>query len=235
MPAGKIDIPHLAFSHHRIGVHPAAETTRRASRPADPLRGREALEPFHDLSRFGPLDRKRGLGLAYAKNASHQESAQGVQAHHQRARQLLGEVWDAGLRDGPVARTLAVANYRLGLPDVRPYAEAALTDPDLDGQDRCDVLILLADDEAKRGNYARAVELLRHLTRLRREAVDWSYLGRCERACGHEAEGLEALETAARIGAGTPRLHQELAEIYDQRGDPARAAWHRQRIPARPD
>jgi predicted CXXCH cytochrome family protein len=232
MPAGRINIPHLAFSHHRIGIH-RDEDGRGPTASADLPGGGEALEPFHDLSRLGPLDRKRGLGLAYAKSASHQPGPQAMQAFYERARQLLGEVWEAGLRDGTVARTLSLVNHRLGRADVRLYAECALDDPELEGQDRCDALILLADDEAQHGNYARAVQSLRQLTRLRRDPVDWSYLARCERACGHEAEALQALETAARIGPGQARLHRELAEIYDRRGDPERAAWHRQRIPAR--
>src|SRR5262249_4775654 len=145
--------------------------------------------------------------------------------------QLLTEAWEDGLRDGPVAAALATGNYRYNLGDVQPFAEAALADADLEGSDRCDMLFLLADAEFKRGDYAVAAEHLRQLTRLRRNPVDWSYLSKCERAQGRTAEGLQALETAARIGSTAPRFHRELAELYDQMGNKERAAWHRLRTP----
>src|SRR5262249_19939251 len=143
----------------------------------------------------------------------------------------LSEVWKAGLRDGPVAVALARANYWLGVWDVRTYAETALRDPDLDGEDRCDMLFLLADGEFRRGKYADAANLLRQATRLRRDPVDWSHLSRSERAQGHEAEGLMLLETAAQIGTSMPRLRKELIEAYDKKGDQTRADYHRRRIP----
>src|SRR5262249_54129325 len=155
------------------------------------------------------------------------ETARAVPSPHLRAHQLLAEVWAAGLRDGPVARGLAVASYHLGLGGVRAYAEAALGDPGLEGHDRCDALFLLADDEARRGNYAEAARLLRQVTRLRRNPSDWSYLARCQRARGDEDGALGALEEAARIKPVLPQLHRELAEAYDRRGDRGRADWHR--------
>lgn len=231
MPTGSTDIPHVAFSHHRIGVHSAPEAHQRVLPPVDPSGAREALEPFHDLSRLSTADRKRALGLAYGKAGTHQEIAWAVRPFNRRAEQLLSEAWDAGLRDGPVASTLARTRYWLGLGGVTGYAEAALRDPDLEGEDRCDVLFLLADDQVRRGNYAAAAELLREVTRLRRNAVDWSYLAKCLRALGRDEEALRLLETAAQIGSTIPRLRRELAEAYEQRGDRERAEWHRQRIP----
>ena len=45
MPRAPIDVPHLAFTHHRIGIHPPAGDAGEA-----PPRGPGVLQPFHDLS-----------------------------------------------------------------------------------------------------------------------------------------------------------------------------------------
>lgn len=230
MPTATTDIPHVAFSHHRIGIHTAAKPFQKTI-PGWTPGGLEALESFHDLTAFSSLDRKRALALAYRKAGSHAEIGPAAESFNRRAYQLLTEVWGAGLRDGPVAAALATGTYRYNLGDVQPYAEAALADPNLEGSDRCDMLFLLADADFKRRNYAAAAERLRLLVTLRRNAVDWSYLSRCERAQGHTAEGLKALETAAWIGTTAPRFHRELADLYEQLGDTKRVNWHRSRLP----
>lgn len=221
MPTNPTDVPHVAFSHHRIGVHkPNGEARPTAA-------GGEAIRPFHDLSRFAEADRRRSLGLAYARVGGSRDAGEAAAAFGQRARDLLTAAWEAGARDGLTASALARANYQLAGWDVRPFAEAALADPGLGGEERCDALFLLADDEFKAGNFAAAAELLRRVTRLRRSAVDWSYLAKSERALGREPESLAAMEEAARIGGSTPRFHAELADWYDRRGDRAKAAGHR--------
>jgi hypothetical protein len=231
MPMAPTDIPHVAFSHHRIGIHTTSKPFQKAIPAWDPVSGRDVLEPFHDLTRYSELDRKRALGLAYRKAGSHAEIGPVVESFNRRAYQLLSEVWDQGLHEGAVAAALATGNYRFHLGEVQPFAEFALTDPNLDSSDLCAMLFLLADVEFKRWNYAAATERLRRLTTLRRNAVDWSYLSRCERAQGRTAEGLAALETAARIGTTSPRFHRELAELYEKLGNPERASWHRSRVP----
>jgi len=224
MPTGATEVPHVAFSHHRIGVHPAKAPPPRGA-PA------EALEPFHDLSRLSAADRKRALGLAYAKGGAHAEIGAAARGFTQRSRDLLAEAWDAGARDGSVAAALAVTGYRLGQLDARVYAEAALKDADLDPERRGDALFLLADDAFRRGDHAAAAERFRELTRLRRTAADWSYLARTELARGNRDEGVRLLETAASIGTTTPRLRIELADLLERNGDRDRAAWHRRRVP----
>jgi predicted CXXCH cytochrome family protein len=231
MPTAATDIPHVAFSHHRIGIHPKYRPFQKSIPAWDPASGRDVLEPFHDLSGYSELDRKRALGLAYRKAGSHAEIGPVAELFNRRAYQLLSEVWDQGLRDGAIAAALATGNYRFNLGDVQSFAEAALADPHLDGSDLCAMLFLLADAEFKRGNSVAASERLRRLTTLRRNAVDWSYLSRCERAQGRLPEGLQALETAARIGTTAPRFHRELADLYQKLGDWDRAAWHRLRVP----
>src|SRR5205807_1235486 len=66
MPRSPTEIPHLAFSHHRIGVHA----------PTPPPRGRGAggeLRPFLSLARVGDAERRRSLGLGYLEVANREK------------------------------------------------------------------------------------------------------------------------------------------------------------------
>ena len=60
MPASKVEIPHLAFTHHRIAIHPAAAVGVREDSPAA-----AGLEPVLDISRLPTIDKQLLLGLAY--------------------------------------------------------------------------------------------------------------------------------------------------------------------------
>lgn len=232
MPGGATDIPHVAFSHHRIGVHTAAAAPQRGMPAVGPFGDREALEPFHDLSRLGRPDRARGLGLAYVKASADLANAHVAEPYTRRARRLLLEAWEAGLRDGAVASALAAVSTRLDLGNARQYAESALQDPGLEGAYRADLLFLLANDELRQGKYAAAADRFRQATRLRRHAADWGLLAKCERALGREAEALQALEVALAISPLKAGPRRELADAYDRKGDRERAEWHRRRIPA---
>src|SRR5262249_27696291 len=57
MPRGNTDIPHIAFTHHRIGKHTVGTA-------ADPVAVPD-LVPTDDQSHLSPADRERNLGLAY--------------------------------------------------------------------------------------------------------------------------------------------------------------------------
>ena len=57
MPRGPTDIPHLSFTHHRVGIH--------ATEPRhDKLTESDRLVPVSDVSGLPELERLRLLGLA---------------------------------------------------------------------------------------------------------------------------------------------------------------------------
>jgi hypothetical protein len=234
MPRGATDVPHIAFSHHRIGIHSGRQPQDPASPDARP--GREALQPFHDLSRYGELDRERLLGLAYGSAGKQAEVSSSLEFYNRRADQLLTHVWQHSIRDGAAAAALARARFWLMMngasreQDLRPYCEAALQDPDLSGEDRCDVLFLLATGEGRREHIAEAANFLRQATQLRRNAGDWILLARCETSLGRADEALRLLENAATISPSDARLRQQLIDAYERRGDRDRATYHRQRL-----
>jgi tetratricopeptide (TPR) repeat protein len=224
MPTAPTEIPHLAFTHHRIGVHrPPAGATQAATT-------RGELLPFLHLSHLAEADRNRSLGLGYLEAAN--RSKEGAKAAHFRGQALglLTRAREAGLHDPAAEAALGRLRFNLGLPDAAGPAAAALADPGLAGDDRCTALFILADDHAARGRHRDAVAALRELTRLRRHPVDWLLLADCQSALGDRNGQEVALATAALINPRLQRVHQHLAEQYRLQGDHDRASFHRERV-----
>src|SRR5262249_35006609 len=88
MPRGDTDIPHVAFTHHRIGKHSSAAPAA----PADTGRMPE-LRPIPDVSHLSSVDQQRNLGLAYLSLLGFHDTAPAhVPLFKARARALLEAV-----------------------------------------------------------------------------------------------------------------------------------------------
>ncbi len=222
MPQGETEIPHLAFTHHRIGQHALTEPR---TKDAEMLpRGLGELRPFHDLSAFSSEERQRSLALAYAEFAYRDEEADHAEVYQRRAWVLLIELHNAGLRDATMEAVLARLAFQLDPSRAEEFATAALADETLSGQDRCNALFLLGDAAIERRKEPAALPFVIELTKLRRHPLDWLVRAQAERAAGRDP--IPSLEAAVRIGSNLPRIHQRLAEHYMQSGDQARAARH---------
>jgi hypothetical protein len=221
MPRSPTEIPHLAFTHHRIGVH---------GRPPE---GRPAadveLRAFHDLSRFAEIDRQRSRGLAFLEAANREPVSARAERYRSRSLDLLLQSRTAGLRDPVQDTALARLAFDTGRGDPLAFADDALALPGLVGQDRCNALFVRADALAGRGDTEAAIATLRTLVTLRRQASDWLLRADCENKLGHEAAGLAALEMAVRINPRLWKVHRHLAETFQRQGNAERAAWHRLR------
>jgi hypothetical protein len=226
MPSAPTEIPHLAFTHHRIGVHGgrAAAPPELAWGPAAPA----VLRSFLDLSRLSDLDRKRSLGLGYLEVANRKRDGAATGKYRTKALALLSGVRAAGLHDPAVDAALARLHFDLELGEAALYASGALAHPDLAGQDRCNALFLAADAHARQGRHREAITLLVELTRLRRHPVDWLLLADCRQALG-DPTAVEALAQAVRINPRLWRVHERLADHYRRQGDAGKAEWHQQR------
>ncbi|HTU89725.1 MAG TPA: cytochrome c3 family protein [Gemmataceae bacterium] len=224
MPRSPVDVPHLAFTHHRIGIHskPPAGAPAVAQRSG-------ALRPFLELPPLSDADRKWSLGEAYRLLSLEDADAKQHEEHSRRALDLLSAAHAAGLRDGELDAALAQLYFHMKVGDSLALAQSALSYPDLAGQSRCNVLFVLAQEQAKRRNYAESITALSELTQLRRHVFDWLYLANFRQVIGDEVASREALLTAIRIDPRQCDVHRYLAEQYRRQGDKERAAWHQQR------
>ncbi len=182
----------------------------------------------HDMSRVGEIDRRRSLGLAYLKVADQSKDASHVEQYRARALKLLTGLRTEGLHDGDVDAALADLHFDLGADGVVPLAEGAPADANLDAQDRCNALFLIAESLARSGRREEATPRLRELATLRRRSSRTLLLADCERASG-DPGFIQSLEEAFRINPRLWKVHKLLADLYRRRGDQARGDSHRER------
>jgi predicted CXXCH cytochrome family protein len=225
MPRSPTEIPHLAFTHHRIALH--GSDARAKGEPEQPAA--VELRPFLDLSRLGEVDRQRSLGLAYMEAAEREKLPERAMLFRSRALELLSQARAAGLREGLLDVGLARLCADTGQGDVGALAESALGHADLAGQERCNALFLLADEHVRGQRWEEAAVALRELVSLRRHERDWELLGLCEGRLGNPAAAERALTMAVRINPRLWEVHQRLAEHQRRQGNAKQAAWHQRR------
>lgn len=227
MPRSDTDIPHLTFTHHRIGVHSTSETPLPAKEPPERRPGR--LRPFFDVSKVSSVDQLRSLGLAYLETANRETESTLADQYRDRALTHLSQAHTLGMRDPMLDASLARLRFILDLGDYRSLAESVLDHEGIAGAERCDALFLIANAHASAGRYSEAVSALHQLTALRRQPVDWMMLADCERKFGNEAAHKAALLAAVRINPRLWKAHRRLAELFRAGGDSERAKWHERR------
>jgi tetratricopeptide (TPR) repeat protein len=226
MPTGDTDIPHLAFTHHRIGFH----SDRKPVAPLPDVHEPDLLQPVHDLSRLSELDRKRSLGVAYLQLFSAQLDPMTRDLFHDRGARLLNEVSAEGLPDAILDSALSRLSHGQQPALVVLAAQRALAHPDLPGPDRCDALYFIAEAYYQQQKYEDAIAVLNELNRLRRHVAYWVLLANCYQSLGHRTEEVRALEHAATIHPTLKDVRQRLAEYYELKGNHERAAYHRRRM-----
>lgn len=226
MPKAPTEVPHLAFTHHRIGIHRAGD--RRPTDPRQVPQGLAELRPFHATTGISEADQQRSLGLAYVEAGSRQEAPDVANAFRERAWRILRTVRANGPADSAVETALARLAFELQSAPVEPFARAALSDPELSGKDRCNVLFLLAEAAMQRRDDRAALPFAEELTQLRRHPRDWLMLADCRNHTGRD--GIPALEMAVAINPGLVNVRRFLIQHYTATGKPVEAARHQQRL-----
>jgi hypothetical protein len=210
MPRGDTDIPHIAFSNHRIG--------RPRGKPA-PAAGRAPeLVAADDESHLDPIERERNLGLAYILLGRNPAPPPVTAGYREKARSLLESAHASGMRDGETLLGLAEAYWRTDRERAIEFAQAAIDAPDALPVSRPRGLVILADCEMQSGNHRAALDPLEELVRVRRSQDDWHKLGQCYLALDEPRRALAPLEKALAIRPSRQRVRADLAETYRRLG-----------------
>ena len=145
MPQSKTDIPHLAFTHHRIGIH-GKDLPTVADRVPD-------LVPLEDESKLAPMDGQRNLGIAYFRAAQRAEYGRYADDFRDRARSILEKVHADGLHDGLIAQILGELYWKVDSDRSCAYAREALEFSNLSPASRATALMILATRNFDEHNY----------------------------------------------------------------------------------
>jgi hypothetical protein len=227
MPSAATDVPHVTFTHHRVGIHKRDQ----AGKPpvlAQPT-GPGTLQPVLSLERLGAMDRKRSLGIAYDAIAQ-SESNPTLAAHYRaEALRLLSASYAAGMRDPALEVGLARLNFDRAGAESLAFAENALKHENIAGPDRCAALYYAASGHLKRNDFQAARKGYLELTTLRRLSDDYVFLAKCEKALGNQAGLIDALRSAVRIEPRIWPIHGQLSEHFSRLGDVDLATFHQKR------
>lgn len=225
MPRSQSDIPHIAFTHHRIGIHSIrSDADANEERPT-------GLSPWQDVAPLEPGARQRLEGLAYLELSEQTSDAPLRRRHQQRSLELLQRVIQQGEADGDVWAAMARLYWDRDPAPAIFAAGAALSRPGLSPGSEVNANFVLADLHFQREEWQQALPLLEKLITLRRLSEDWLLLGIVRHALGRD-DGVPALEEALEINPFRDDVTETLAEVLQREGRHQEAAELRQRAAA---
>lgn len=231
MPTSATDIPHVAFTHHRIGIYPPEGPPNLPAMERE-LPEARALVPASDTSHFTRGELAGLLGAAYDEYATRGNGRRFAEDYEERAYRLLREAWDSGDIDAGMSGRLAFLASQRDDGKALDYAEFTLKDgqPGATAEARINALLVRTFSLLNQHRLDEAAELCRSVTRLRRNFQDWWLLAQIEDARGRRDESIEAMEAAVSIDPMQTGLRRRLIDYYSEVGKHQRAAYHRKRL-----
>ncbi len=234
MPRGPTDIPHLSFTHHRVGIH-----TARAKE--DKLTEADRLVPVSDISQLPEIERLRLAGLA--DNAFAGELAAGLNDESRddpsyrelslvfvnRGRKLLDDVRSRGLYDADIEVIYSHSQWRRDPDACIALARKVLQSQPLSPENRHSALSDLASTYFDQRQIDVAFPYLEELVTIERSEISLMLLGICHQQRGDLAEAARLINQAILDSPDRADLHVYLARVYERVGN-SRDAWiHTQR------
>lgn len=208
MPQVSTDIPHIAFTHHRIGVH-------KQQVAADPVDPRQAeLVPFGSTTDLSPQELRRSHALACAEYSARAATPELSAEFRGRALRELQQLTIETPQDAEVAATLARLSWEAGdLPQAQAAAQRALRAVDLSSGGRVNSLFVAGDVLLQQSRFREAITPLKELTTLRRSSEDWLLLGLARFQSGNQPQGLADVEQAQRISPFRRDISETLQKL----------------------
>ncbi len=225
MPTSDTDIPHFAFTHHRIGLH--SDGADAQSEPHD--NGVGQLVPLVDVSHLPQVEQDRCFGLGYLQLSESDSEPSNSAAYRARAVNLLEDVLARGVEDPDVHAALARVYWRAAPQKSIEHARTALSTETISPETRRDAMSVLGASYFDTGNIPRALKTLEQFVQLERDAESWMLLAVCYQRSGNLPAALDAAKQAADIEPDRPDFQVLVAQLYQLSGQPQLAAKHEER------
>jgi len=221
MPQVPTDIPHIAFTHHRIGNHNTTDA------PASSDTTSAELVPFSDISSLSESDRQRSMALACVEFAYRAEPPELSRHFRFEAKQRLTKLIRDNPNDGDLASALArMAWEESDLKTAKSLAARACRDTAMSVSSRMNALFVAGDCNVQDRQFDAAIRSLSELTQKRYHSEDWLLLGLAQFQSGRQKEGLAAVEKALIIQPFRPELHETLSKMYAAAGNKEKSRFH---------
>lgn len=214
MPKSATEVPHLAFTHHHIGIHPLVPTM------AEGEKGQ--LVALSAISRLSEEDRTRSQMLArfemyVMRGREFQRSTEGREL----ARRF--EEWLTTIPEGADPETdFARAEFYFSQgnhPVAVRHAERILESNSLNSGKVAILLDQLGQFDFDQNRVEKSRMRFGNLVLLRQQGMDWFHLGMTEQRLGNSLSAIKALETSRRLQPAAIAVYETLAEEYRSRSD----------------
>ena len=224
MPQVKTDIPHIAFTHHRIGIHKGDDFEGEA------LATTGRLVPFGDVSHLSADEQQRCLALAYVELADKQPNPELARNYQNQALQLLQQLQSTHSvkHDGDVMAAMARFAWESQQPAVAiQYAIQAIDSLAVSDGPRVNSLLIAGDSFLQLGQSPKSLPYLEKLVQLRRRSQDWYLLGIAQFQSGQKELGITSLQHAIDIQPFRPDLRETLSGMFKATGQVQESEFHR--------
>ena len=211
MPKSPTEVTHVAFTHHRIGIHPLKDEANIAN-------ASDLLIPLSELSDFSESEKDRSLMLARLQMFL----IRGPEFHRSDAGRELSEQIHLWLQKIPIDEVDAETEFARSqflfangdqIQGERSAAKA-MENPQLRTEEMAVLLEQLGTKELALKQFKQARMKFEKLTQLRSNGRDWFQLGICEERSGRMELAIQAFERARQLEPGNLGIYDVLAEAY---------------------
>jgi predicted CXXCH cytochrome family protein len=217
MPRGPTDIPHLAFTHHRIGIHKPSTRPVAARADVDEL----VLMPGSPST--SPQEELRNLGLGSLLVSDSSDDELHFRTYRVRAAQLLKEYQRLKIKDPEVDAALARVHWNIDPQQTLFHAHAVAAAKDPSPTAWTTACVTLGTTYYSLNQLAEARVWLERASALRPAADASVMLSNCLYVAGEKAAAVAASRRACELVPDQPRYLQQLIDRLTDAGELAEA------------
>ena len=218
MPQKGSEVPHTAFSHHRIGIHSDQDQSSQVI---------AGLTPVLNTSGINPSALERCEALAKFQVMQEEPGAPQFRDYGMDAARALIQLKNAGKDDSDSNTVLALlANSQQQPAIAQELAEEVAEREKTPNRAKIEAVRLLAQLAYQRRDYPQAVQHYQQLTSYTQEPVDHFFLGICQQNAGNSKAAIAALTRTVELAPNYVDAHRLLSAILEKNGQPTEAKKH---------
>ena len=223
MPRSPTEIPHFAFTHHRIGIHKPAPAAVALKKYPDELE----LVPGSPMA--VRVEELRNLGLGYLQFSDSTEHVGHIPEYRSRATRLLRQFDLEGGHDPEVSAALAKLHWGKDRQQMLRYAQAVVDAPNASPMAWTTACFTLGMSYYELRRPTDAQHWLEQAAARRPTPEIYLMLSKCLDVRGDREGAIQAVRKACELAPDNPRPCERLIELLTKSGEPDEVEPLRQR------